>query len=126
MAQVATEDDLYNLIDQRLSQLDFFSTGGSGWIVEKLFKFDIKASKTPRLGGSSYIPTPPVLCARISRHCLLNIRDLYENYCFLYSVAAALFPPEKIGSNPGTKLTIPVIQLRPGRNANETRENTKF
>ena len=98
LAQVVTEDDVYNLIDQIISQLNIFSTGGSGWIVEKILRFDIKTSKTPRLGGSSYIPTPPDLCARISRHCLLNIRNLYDNYCFLYSVAAALFPAEKKSS----------------------------
>ena len=95
LAQVVTEDDVYNLIDQIISQLNIFSTGGSGWIVEKLLRFDIKTSKTPRLGGSSYIPTQTDLCARISRHCLLNIRNLYDNYCFLYSVAAALFPAKK-------------------------------
>ena len=92
LAQFVTEDDVYNLTDQIITQLNIFSTGGSGWIVETPLQFDIKTSKTPRLGGSSYIPTPPDLCARIPRHCILNIRNLYDNYCFLYSVAAALFP----------------------------------
>ena len=36
LAQVLTEDDVYNLFDQIISQLNIFSTGGSGWIVEKL------------------------------------------------------------------------------------------
>ena len=69
-AQDVTEDDVQNLIDQIITQLNIFSTGGSGWIVEKLLQFDIKTSKTPRLGGRSYIPTPADLCARISRNCL--------------------------------------------------------
>ena len=36
LAQVVTEDDVYNLIDQIIGQLNILSTGGSGWIVEKL------------------------------------------------------------------------------------------
>ena len=104
LAQVVAEDDVNNLIDQIITQFNIFSSGASGWIVEKLLQVDIKTNKTPRLGGSSCIPTPPDLCARISRHCILNNRKLYDNYCFLYSVAAALFPVEKV-SDPGTILT---------------------
>ena len=82
--------DLDELIDQVLRQLNVFCSGGSGWILKKLSSLDIKICHTKSLSGTSYLPTPPKL--KGMRKCLLNIKNLFDNFCFIYCIVPFLFP----------------------------------
>ena len=92
------ECDLNDLIDQLLRQLNVFCSGGSGWVLEKFLSLDIKICKTKSLAGSSFIPTPRKL-ARF-RYSLLNIKNLSDNFCFIYCILAFLYLRSKNRERP--------------------------
>ena len=48
-------------LHQIMSQLNVFATGGSGWVVEKMERFEIKTAKCATVVAGSYIETPPIL-----------------------------------------------------------------
>ena len=77
-------------VDQLISRVNVFATGGSGWVVEKLMRFELKTAKC-----GSYIETPAIL-QKVSRS-LLNIINKKDNLCFIYCVAAALFSFSFVG-----------------------------
>ena len=72
-----------------MSQLNVFATGGSGWVVEKMERFEIKTAKCATVVTGSYIETPPIL--QKLKRSLLNIVNKKDIFCFLYCVATALF-----------------------------------
>ena len=84
------DEDFDELVDQVLRQLNVFCSGGSGWVLEKLICLDIKICKTKSLAGSSYLPTPAKLSSL--RRSLLNIKNLCDNFCFIYCNLASLYP----------------------------------
>ena len=73
------------------NSIQIFSTGGSGFVVQKIDLLDININKFKPTRGSSYIATPSAL---VGNHFLLNIRN-NDNKCFAYSVLAALYPENK-------------------------------
>ena len=83
------EEEILEHLNQILSQLNVFATGGSGWVVEKMERFEIKTAKCATVVAGSYIETPPLL-QKLKKH-ILNIVNKKDNFCFLYCVAAALF-----------------------------------
>ena len=89
LAVEMTEEEFMEHVDQLMSQLNVFATGGSGWVVEKLKRFEIKTAKCSSVVGGSYIETPSLL--KKASRSLLNIVNKKDNFCFLYCVAAALF-----------------------------------
>ena len=89
LAVEMTEEEYMEHVDQLISQLNVFATGGSGWVVEKLMRFELKTAKCASAVGGSYIETPAIL-QKVSRS-LLNIINKRDNLCFIYCVAAALF-----------------------------------
>ena len=50
------------------------------------------------LAGTSYLPTPAKLEGM--RKCLLNIKNSFDNFRFIYSIVAYLFPRSKNGERP--------------------------
>ena len=90
--------DLDELIDQVLRQLNVFCSGGSGWILEQLSSLDIKICHTRSLAGTSFLPTPAKLEGM--RKCLLNIKNLFDNFCFIYCILAYLYPRSKNRERP--------------------------
>ena len=55
------EDDFNNFVDQLISQLNVYYSGGSDWVVETLLAVEVKVAPPVRESGSSFIPTPPIL-----------------------------------------------------------------
>ena len=45
LAVEMTEEEYMEHVDQLISQLNVFATGGSGWVVEKLMRFELKTAK---------------------------------------------------------------------------------
>ena len=72
------------MVDQMNNSIQIFSTGGSGFVVQKIEHLDININKFKPIRGSSYIATPSAL---VGNNFLLNIRN-NDNKCFKYSVLA--------------------------------------
>ena len=86
-----SDDEIFEMIDQINNSIQIFSTGGSGFVVQKIDHLDININKFNPIRGSSYIATPS---ASVGNHFLLNIRNK-DNKCFAYSVLAAMFPEKE-------------------------------
>ena len=84
------DDHWFDTIEQVIGQISIFCSGGSGWVVQKLINVDLKVCKGRALSGSSFFPTPPKM--EKLKKSLLNIKNVCDDFCFLYCVAAALFP----------------------------------
>ena len=86
-----SDDEIFEMVDQMKNSIQIFSTGGSGFVVQKVDHLDININKFKPIRGSSYIATPAAL---VGNNFLLNIRN-NDNKCFAYSVLAAMFPENK-------------------------------
>ena len=52
------DDDFNNFVDQLISQMNVYCSGGSGWVVDTLLAVEVKVAAPVRQSGSSFIPTP--------------------------------------------------------------------
>ena len=86
-----TDDAVFHFVHQTNNSIQIFSTGGSGFIVQKIDHLDININKFKPIRGSIYIATPSDL---VGNNFLLNIRN-NDNKCFAYSVFAATFPEKE-------------------------------
>ena len=77
-----SDDEIFEMVDQMNNSIQIFSTGGSGFVVQKIDHLDININKFKPIRGSSYIATPSAL---VGNHFLLNIRN-DDKKCFAYSV----------------------------------------
>ena len=82
-------DEYLDHVDQ-LSKLNVFASCGSGWVIECLQSVEVRTATCQTLSGSSHIETPDLLKG-LSKS-LLNVKNENDNFCFLYCVAAAIFP----------------------------------
>ena len=73
------------------SQVDYFTTRGSGFTLEAMHRFVLCITPYRPLVGSSYIPTPAFLAGK---QCLVNIKN-QDGKCFLWSVLSALHEPQR-------------------------------
>ena len=71
-------------------KINVFCTAGSGWVIDRLNMVELKLSKYFPLRAGCYIPTPTIL--ENQRKSLLNIKNLRDYLCFIYSILAFLFP----------------------------------
>ena len=92
------ECHLNDLVDQVLRQLNQFCSGGSGWFLGKFMSLDIKVCKTKLLAGSTFLQTPTkVACFRYK---LLTIKNLSDNFCFIYCILAIIYPSSENRERP--------------------------
>ncbi|XP_030745938.1 uncharacterized protein LOC115874796 [Sitophilus oryzae] len=85
----ATKDlieDFLTIIDHKT---DEFAEKDSGWILLNLLFLEININKFNPLRASSFIELPPEIT---QRQAVVNIRN-NDDYCFAWSVVAALHPP---------------------------------
>ena len=93
------QDDFINMIAVIISQLNVYCSGGSGWVVETLKTLEIRIAGPFKGTTSAFIETPVEL--KNVYRSLLNIKNKDE-FCFLYSVLAGLFPQNKHVERPST------------------------
>ena len=86
-----SDDEIFEMVDQMNNSIQIFSTGGSGFVVQKIDQLDININNFKPIRGSSYIATTSAL---VGNHFLLYVRN-NDNKCFAYSVLAALFPQKE-------------------------------
>ena len=80
-------DELYwSMVEKMMAVLSTFASSGSGWVVEKIIKLDVKFARYRPIRGSSYLALPHKLA-----NCrgLLNIRNQDDANCFNYCFVAA-------------------------------------
>ena len=65
-----SDDEIFEMVDQMNNSIQIFSTGGSGFVIQKIDQLDININKFKPIRGSSYIATPSAL---VGNHFLLNI-----------------------------------------------------
>ena len=95
-----TSEEYYSLVDQIMTQINIFCTGGSGWVIDRMKSLDVKINKYSPLRPATYIPTPKKL--ESLRRSILNIKNLSDSFCFIYCVLAALFPVRKNQQRPSS------------------------
>ena len=81
-----TNELYWSMAEKMMAVLSTFASSGSGWVVEKIIKLDIKFARYRPIRGSSYLALPHMLA-----NCrgLLNIRNHDEANCFNYCFVAA-------------------------------------
>ena len=85
-----TSDDYFAHVDKLFTTINVFCTAGSGWVIDRLNTVELKLSKYFPLRAGSFIRTPTIL--ENQRKSLLNIKNLRDNLCFIYSIFSFLFP----------------------------------
>ena len=99
--------DFSSMVEKILAVLFTFASSGSGCLLEKVLRVNIKFAKYRPASGSSYIDLPPPL-----QKCkfFLKKRNHTDNNCFIYSFVAASYLKsnnfeEEEGRNDSLKLT---------------------
>ena len=86
-------DDLEEQVDVAIDmvnrRLTDFEGQGSGWRLHGIDRVAIQCSKHSPITGSSYIPTPMFIK---SRKAIVNVKNVNDDLCFLYSVLAHIHP----------------------------------
>jgi hypothetical protein len=83
-------------IERCITAIEELVNGGSNWMFSKILNLNIKVQKAPRSRGGSYIATPEGLK---DRRATLNIKNVDDERCFEYCLAAFLFQEEIKNSN---------------------------
>jgi hypothetical protein len=81
--------DFEALIQQLLIKLDDFNRRGSGWQLGQITNCTLSIAAYRPLLGSSYIRTPKNI---VDKHAIVNVKNLKDNLCFVWSVLAHLHP----------------------------------
>ena len=74
------------MIEKMLQGLHNFATNGSGWTVHSINHVEMRMVRVNAITPSSYLPLPTHLAGS---RALLNIRNQYDNNCFLYCYTAS-------------------------------------
>ncbi|XP_030762881.1 uncharacterized protein LOC115887564 [Sitophilus oryzae] len=85
----ATKDLVEEFLTIIDNKADEFAEKDSGWILLNLLFLEININKFNPLRASSFIELPPEIT---QRQAVVNIRN-NDDYCFAWSVVAALHPP---------------------------------
>jgi hypothetical protein len=78
------------IINELDEEINNFQRNGSNWIVENIFRIDIKVAKylTNHNTGGCYKKLPKIIQ---KKKAVINMKNA-DNKCFIYSVIAKIFP----------------------------------
>jgi len=79
------------MINDFLHAIEAFNRLGSQWKVDYILDFSITLAPFRPAQGSSYIPTPTHIAAK---KCVVNVQNLNDELCFLYSILAHMYRVE--------------------------------
>ncbi|KFM72581.1 hypothetical protein X975_03589, partial [Stegodyphus mimosarum] len=88
------DDNLSAAVRKIMSSYDEFLERGSGWILDKVKRLELKVASYVPLSGSSFLHLPQRL---ESTKSILNIVN-EDNKCFLWCILAALHPQKEHAS----------------------------
>ena len=77
------------IVDEFLTGIENFNSRGSNWVMESVLDFRITHAPFRPAQGTSFITTPREIALK---KAIINIQNLKDEKCFLYSVLAALYP----------------------------------
>ena len=88
---IVTEEDLLNVIESFPLQLDgdLLKLIGNGLRIEFFKNIKINVALINTLLAGSYVPLP------FDCRSVVNVKNEYDNNCFVYSVLACLFPVDR-------------------------------
>ena len=72
------------------NQVQEYSVNGSNWVIEKIMRLDLHVGKHVVKYGKCYTELPDKLK---NKRAIINIKNK-DNFCFIYSVLAKLYPPQ--------------------------------
>ena len=81
-----SNEDFFKMLSKMLNILFMFSSQGSGWILRKVNRLEIKIAAFAPVHASLYIALPDFLNGCRS---LLTIRNHLDHNCFVYCFVAA-------------------------------------
>ncbi|XP_030766283.1 uncharacterized protein LOC115890241 [Sitophilus oryzae] len=84
-----TKDLIEEFVTVIDNKADEFAEKDSGWILLNFIHLEININKFNPLRASSFIELPPEI---VRRQAVVNIRN-NDDYCFAWSIVAALHPP---------------------------------
>ena len=85
------EGNVVEAIEGIRRDIEEFISQGSGWVYQSVENFRVYLFDYTAIRGGSYIPTPSSL---MKKHAIVNVKN-DDQYCFLWSIAAALHPTEE-------------------------------
>ena len=77
------------IANEFLTGIENFGSRGSNWVVESVLDFRITYAPFRPAQGTSFIATPREIAVK---KAIINVQNLNDEKCFLYSVLAALHP----------------------------------
>jgi len=84
--------DPLNIAREFTSSTENFHKRGSGSLMYLVADFYITLAPYRPTQGSSYIPTPPEIRKKAA---ILNVNNLDDNLCFLWSILAGIHPIDR-------------------------------
>ena len=87
----AAEGNVTEAIEGIRRDVEEFTNQGSGWVYQNVENFRVYLFDYTAIRGGSCIPTPPSLKRK---EAIVNVKN-DDQYCFLWSIAAALHPAER-------------------------------
>ena len=81
-----SKDEFFTMAQQMICVLNWFSSNGSGWVIEKINNLELKTVKFNPIRSSWYLALP----SELFNNCyLLNILNINDSNCSLYSYTEA-------------------------------------
>ena len=71
-----------------VNNLQDFTENGSGWRIHQCMGFQYDLARYAPIAGGNFLPTPKSI---VKKKAVVNLRNLYDDNCLVYSIAAALF-----------------------------------
>ena len=81
--------NVQSIASEFLLGIENFNRRGSNWLVESVLDFRITHAPFRPAQGTSFIPTPREIAIK---KAIVNVQNLGDELCFLYSVLAAIHP----------------------------------
>ena len=94
----AAEGNVTEAIEGIRRDVEEFTNQGSGWVYQSVENFKVYLFDYTAIRGGSYIPTPPSLRRK---EAIVNVKN-DDEYCFIWSITAALHPAESNVSRPSS------------------------
>ena len=85
------DEGLRESIKKMFNSFIEYQRQGSNWTVDKVVDLTVHMARYRPLRGSSYIPLPIKLR---TKRAIINVKNK-DNKCFMWSVLAALYPPQR-------------------------------
>ena len=85
--------DMADVLRDLNAQADTFTSQGSGYTLDSIDKVTAIVTRYEPVSIAGYVPTPPRIEAK---RAIINVQNFGDEKCFVWSILAALYPPNII------------------------------